>query len=97
VRKRAIGAEEQTDAQPGVMICRWFSPARSSRAAGAWPGHGHRLRSRIGQIGQSLATLETEAPRLQKETSRVVTLCAIGGLAIAALVVLLYGCCADHG
>jgi hypothetical protein len=29
---------EQADAQPGVMICRWFSPARSSRAAGAWPG-----------------------------------------------------------
>lgn len=49
------------------------------------------LRSRIGQIGYSLATLETEAPRLQRETARIVRLCAIGGIGIALLVVLLYG------
>lgn len=48
-------------------------------------------RSEIGRIGQSLATLETEAPRLRRETTRIVTWCAIGGGAIALLVVLLFG------
>ena len=48
-------------------------------------------RSEIGRIGQSLATLDTEAPRLRRETTRIVTWCAIGGGAVALLVVLLYG------
>ncbi len=48
-------------------------------------------RSEIGLIGQSLATLDTEAPRLRRETTRIVTWCAIGGSAVALLVVLLYG------
>ena len=48
-------------------------------------------RSEIGRIGQSLATLDTEAPRLRRETTRIVTYCAIGGGAVALLVVLLYG------
>lgn len=47
--------------------------------------------SEIGRIGQSLATLDTEAPRLRRETTRIVTWCAIGGGVIALLVVLLYG------
>ncbi|HTN13270.1 MAG TPA: cation-translocating P-type ATPase, partial [Sphingomonadaceae bacterium] len=48
-------------------------------------------RSRIGQIGQSLASLETEAPKLKAETTRIVALCAAGGIAVAGLVVVLYG------
>jgi Ca2+-transporting ATPase len=48
-------------------------------------------RSEIGRIGQSLATLDTEAPRLRRETTRIVTWCAIGGGTVALLVVLLYG------
>ena len=47
--------------------------------------------SEIGRIGQSLATLDTEAPRLRRETTRIVTWCAIGGGAVALLVVLLSG------
>ena len=47
--------------------------------------------SEIGKIGQSLATLDSEAPRLRTETTRIVTWCAIGGAAVALLVVLLYG------
>jgi P-type Ca2+ transporter type 2C len=47
--------------------------------------------SEIGKIGQSLATLDTEAPRLRAETTRIVQLCALGGGAVALLVVLLYG------
>jgi Ca2+-transporting ATPase len=48
-------------------------------------------RSEMGRIGQSLATLETEAPRLRRETTRIVTWCGIGGGAVALLVVLLFG------
>ena len=47
--------------------------------------------SQIGRIGALLATLESEAPRPQLETARIVRLCAIGGLGTAALVSLLYG------
>jgi Ca2+-transporting ATPase len=47
-------------------------------------------RSEIGRSGQSLATLDTETPRLRTETTRTVALCAIGGGAVALLVVLLY-------
>ena len=47
--------------------------------------------SEIGKIGQSLATLDSEAPRLRTETTRIVRMCAIGGALVAALVVLLYG------
>ena len=48
-------------------------------------------RSEIGRIGQSLATLDIEAPRLRRETTRIVTWCGIGGGAVALLVVLLFG------
>ncbi len=47
--------------------------------------------SEIGKIGQSLAALDTEAPRLRTETARIVRMCAIGGGLVAGLVVLLYG------
>ncbi|SDA16576.1 cation-translocating P-type ATPase [Sphingomonas sp. NFR15] len=48
-------------------------------------------RSEIGRIGQALATLDTEAPRLRRETTRIVTWCAAGGATVALLVVLLTG------
>ena len=48
-------------------------------------------RSEIGKIGQSLAGLETEPPRLQAQTRRVVRLFAVFGGAVSVLAVLLYG------
>ncbi|WP_328806509.1 cation-translocating P-type ATPase [Novosphingobium aerophilum] len=48
-------------------------------------------RSEFGRIGQSLATLDSEAPRLRTETTRIVAWCALGGGTVALLVVLLYG------
>src|SRR3546814_16289819 len=48
-------------------------------------------RSRIGEIGRSLSSVETEPPRLQHEMRRIVRICATGGMALAALVVLLSG------
>jgi len=47
--------------------------------------------SEIGKIGQSLSTLETEPPRLQAQTRRLVRLFAIVGGAVSVLAVLLYG------
>ena len=47
--------------------------------------------SEIGQIGQSLATLDTEAPRLHAEINRIVMLCAIAGGVVALTVVVLFG------
>jgi Ca2+-transporting ATPase len=48
-------------------------------------------RSEIGRIGQSLYGLETEPPRLQHQTARLVRLSAIGAVIVSVLAVLLYG------
>ena len=47
--------------------------------------------SEIGKIGQSLSTLETEPPRLQAQTRRLVWVFAMVGSAVSILAVLLYG------
>jgi Ca2+-transporting ATPase len=47
--------------------------------------------SEIGKIGQSLSTLETEQPRLQEQTRRLVAVFAVVGGAVSILAVLLYG------
>ena len=47
--------------------------------------------SEIGKIGQSLATLETEPPRLQAQTRRLVRVFAMVGGAVSVLAVVLYG------
>ena len=49
------------------------------------------VNSEIGKIGQSLSTLETEPPRLQAQTRRIVRAFAAVGAAVSALAVLLYG------
>jgi P-type Ca2+ transporter type 2C len=48
-------------------------------------------RSEIGKIGQSLSTLETEPPRLQAQTRRLVRVFAMAGGAVSVLAVILYG------
>src|SRR5450631_467627 len=47
--------------------------------------------SEIGKIGQSLTALETEPPRLQAQTRRLVRLFAMVGGAVSVFAVLLYG------
>src|SRR5450631_4123233 len=47
--------------------------------------------SEIGKIGQSLSTLETEPPRLQAQTRRLVRIFAVVGGAVSVFAVLLYG------
>ena len=48
-------------------------------------------RSEIGKIGQSLQNLDSEPPRLQRQTASLVRLCAFGGAAVSILAVVLYG------
>lgn len=74
------------DGQPFV-----FSGSLVTRGTGIGRVLATGSRSEIGRIGQSLATLDSEAPRLRRETTRIVTWCAIGGSAVALLVVLLFG------
>jgi Ca2+-transporting ATPase len=60
-------------------------------------GHGRAvvtatgLRSEIGRIGVALTRIETEPPRLQSETRRLVRQFASVSLSLAALAALLYG------
>jgi Ca2+-transporting ATPase len=49
------------------------------------------IRSEIGKIGHSLTTLETEPPRLQAQTRKLVQIFALVGGAISVLAVILYG------
>lgn len=52
--------------------------------------------SEIGRIGQSLASLEIETPRLYRQTRRLVLLFAAGGIGASLLAVLLYGLLRDN-
>lgn len=75
------GGDGQSYVYSGTLVARGQGMGRVV-ATGA--------RSEIGKIGQSLATLDTEAPRLRRETTRIVTWCALGGGAVALAVVLLF-------
>lgn len=92
VRKRAMRPEDAAEGEPGGDdLPQVFSGSIITRGRAIARTTATGQRSRIGRIGQSLAGLERENPRLQAETSRIVAICAAGGLGIAAVVVLLYG------
>lgn len=92
VRKRAALPSDPDHAEPGGDDApHLFSGTVVTRGSGIARVGATGMCSRIGQIGRFLETLDTEAPHLQKETARMVSLCAIGGVAVALLVVLLYG------
>ncbi|MET3473271.1 Ca2+-transporting ATPase [Novosphingobium sp. 1529] len=78
----SAGGEDQPFVYAGTLVARGSGIARVT-ATGP--------HSAMGRIGQSLATMDTQTPRLQRETTRIVTWCGIGGGAVALLVVLLYG------
>lgn len=74
------------DDQPYV-----FSGSLVVRGTGIGEVTAIGARSEIGKIGQSLSTLETEPPRLQAQTRRLVRVFAMVGGAASVLAVLLYG------
>jgi P-type Ca2+ transporter type 2C len=80
--KRRPGGDGQPYVYSGSLVARGSGIARVLETG---------PQSQIGRIGQTLATLEFEAPRLYAQTRRVVFWCALGGSAIALMVVLLYG------
>ena len=79
---RRPGGDDRPFVYLGSLVTRGIGVARVI-ATGA--------RSEVGLIGQSLASLETEQPRLRTETAGIVRLSAMGGGAVALLVVVLFG------
>lgn len=76
------GSDEQPYVYSGTIVTRGHGVAQVMAIG---------VNSEMGKIGKSLAALDPEVPRLRAETLYIVRLCAIGGAAVALLVVLLYG------
>jgi Ca2+-transporting ATPase len=93
VRKVAWDDRSTSEAQRpgGDDLPQVFSGSLVVRGSGLAEVTAIGVQSEIGKIGQSLATLETEPPRLQAQTRRVVRLFAIFGGGVSLLAVLLYG------
>jgi Ca2+-transporting ATPase len=68
-----------------------YSGSLTTRGTGLAQVFATGPRSEIGRIGQSLAMLDNEPPRLRRETARIVRLCGVGAGAVTGLVVLLFG------
>ena len=75
------GGEGQPLVYSGSMVTRGNGVARVTATGVA---------TQIGRIGKSLATLNTEVPRLRIETAHIVRLCAVGGALVAVTVGTLY-------
>ena len=93
VRKIAqIDSDESQAHRPGGDdLPEVFSGALIVRGSGLAEVTAIGARSEIGKIGQSLVALDTEPPRLQAQTRRLVRLFAVVGAAVSILAVLLYG------
>ncbi len=93
VRKVAIGAAErpQVLAPGGDDLPFAFSGSLVVRGRGIGEVVATGAKSEIGKIGQTLAALDTEPPRLQTESRRVVTTFAIVGAGVSILAIVLYG------
>lgn len=93
VRKRAHGTGEAagTPRPGGEDLAHVFSGSLVVRGAGLFEVTATGRHSEIGRIGQSLRTVEAEAPRLQAQTRQAVRLFALGGGAVSLCVVLLHG------
>jgi len=68
-----------------------FSGALIVRGTGVAEVVATGSRSELGKIGQTLSSLDSAPPRLQAQVRRVVKIFALGGAAVSAVVVLLYG------
>lgn len=67
-----------------------YSGALMVRGSGLVRVAATGARSAIGQIGQSLATLDVEAPRLSQQTGRLVRWFAVFGIGVSVLATVLY-------
>jgi P-type Ca2+ transporter type 2C len=89
VRKTTgVNADHSESHRPGGDDLPYvFSGSLVVRGTGAGEVVATGIRSEIGKIGHSLSTLETEPPRLQAQTRRLVRVFAMASV----LAVLLYG------
>lgn len=93
VRKTACGpgGAQQMERPGGDDLPFVYSGSLVVRGAGLCTVMATGPGSEIGKIGQVLATLETEAPRLRQQTRRLVLWFAAIGAIASLLAVLLYG------
>ena len=84
-------APAETPRPGGEALAHVFSGTLVVRGSGLGEVTATGASSEIGKIGQSLQNLETEAPRLQAQTGRLVRIFALFGGAITILAVVLYG------
>ena len=93
VRKVAcVGGSLRKDPRPGGDDLPYvFSGSLVVRGTGIGEVSATGPLSEIGKIGQTLGTLETEPPRLQEQTRRLVRVFAVVGGTVSALAVVLYG------
>ncbi|MCG7506043.1 cation-translocating P-type ATPase [Mesorhizobium retamae] len=68
-----------------------FSGTLVVRGSGLGEALATGIHTEIGAIGQSLSALESEAPRLQKQTRKIVRLFAVIGVVVSLFAVLLHG------
>jgi Ca2+-transporting ATPase len=92
VRKTAGAKVPESSARPGGDDLPFvYSGSLVVRGSGIAKVVATGPRSEVGKIGQSLHTLESEPPRLQAQTARLVRLSALGGAGVSVLAVVLYG------
>jgi Ca2+-transporting ATPase len=92
VRKRAVRREAELEPRPGGDDLPYvFSGTLVVRGQGLAEVHATGPRSEIGRIGQTLGGIETESPRLSRQTARLVRVAAGVGLLCCLLAFLLYG------
>jgi Ca2+-transporting ATPase len=92
VRKTAARGDLPAERRPGGDDLPFaFSGSLIVRGSGVGEVLATGLLSQIGAIGQSLSAMETEAPRLQQQTKRLVGIFALFGGAVSVLAVVLYG------
>ncbi len=90
-RARAAGDPAKLPAPGGEGLAYAFSGTLVVRGNAVMEVAATGPRSRIGEIGASLAGLETDAPRLTVQTRRLVRWFALIGLTTSILAGLLYG------
>ena len=89
---RKIAAGKTDNRSPGGDDLPFvFSAALIVRGTGVAEVTATGLLSEIGKIGQSLKFVETEPPRLQAQTRRLVRIFALVGAVVSLAAVLLYG------
>ncbi len=91
VRKRAVTESDGGGFRPGGDdLPALFAGSLVVRGLGTMEVSATGARSEIGKIGQSLKGLETEAPRLQTETRRLVRIFAVIGGCVSVLTIILF-------